>query len=182
MAFDGIVTTAVTKLQRQTDRRKNRQDLSTVVRRNFHQRTLRERKIPALSLPANTNHAGIYLTEEKSVIPRILRFCMLLRKHLQSARIREIRQVDSERIVELSSRHRSNKLGFSVKTPPHHRNHGKTQQYPSGRYIQRKNRGLHIKRISVDVNRYRQTLPGLLYVAPPTRRQNLLFRHDTAAV
>ncbi len=92
---------------------------------------------------------------------------MLLRKHLQSARIREIRQVGSDRIVEICT-DATNELGFQVK----HRliieimgRHSNILlvDIESGKILD------CIKRISLDVNRYRQTLPGLLYIAPPSQ-------------
>ena len=167
MAFDGIVTTAVTKelSDRLTGGKIDKiyQPSSDEIFINVHCGSEKYR----LYLSANTNHAGIYLTEEKSVNPQNPPgFCMLLRKHLQSARIREIRQVDSERIVELST-DAVNELGFSVKHRLIIEIMGKHSNIllvdiSSGKIVD------CIKRISVDVNRYRQTLPGLLYVAPPT--------------
>ncbi len=168
MAFDGIVTTAVTKelKDRLTGGKIDKiyQPSSDELFIAIHCGGEKYR----LYLSANTNHAGIYLTEEKSDNPQSPPgFCMLLRKHLQSARIREIRQVGSDRIVEICT-DATNELGFQVK----HRliieimgRHSNILlvDIESGKILD------CIKRISLDVNRYRQTLPGLLYIAPPSQ-------------
>ena len=168
MAFDGIVTTAVTEELKEKliggKIDKIYQPSPDELFINIHCGREKYR----LYLSANTNHAGVYLTEEKSANPQNPPgFCMLLRKHLQSARIREIRQVDSERIIEICT-DATNELGFSVK----HRliieimgRHSNILlvDIESGKIAD------CIKRISGDVNRYRQTLPGLLYVAPPSQ-------------
>ncbi len=168
MAFDGIVTTAVTKelndklIGGKID--KIYQPSSEEIFINIHCGKEKYR----LYLSANTNHAGIYLTAEKSSNPQNPpSFCMLLRKHLQSARIREICQVDSERIVEIRT-DATNELGFHVKHRLIIEIMGKHSNIllvdiESGKILD------CIKRISGDVNRYRQTLPGLLYVAPPSQ-------------
>ncbi len=167
MAFDGIVTTAVTKelSDRLTGGRIDKiyQPSPDEIFMNIHCGSEKYR----LYLSANTNHAGVYLTEEKSVNPQNPPgFCMLLRKHLQSARIREIRQVDSERIVEIFT-DAVNELGFSVKHRLVIEIMGKHSNILlvdifSGKIVD------CIKRISVDVSRYRQTLPGLAYISPPS--------------
>ena len=170
MAFDGIVTTAVAK--ELNDRLiggkidKIYQPSAEEIFINIHCGKEKYR----LYLSANTNHAGIYLTEEKSLNPQNPpSFCMLLRKHLQSARIKEIRQVDSERIIEILT-DAVNELGFNVKHRLIIEIMGKHSNIllvdiESGKILD------CIKRISGDVNRYRQTLPGLLYVAPPSQNK-----------
>lgn len=167
MAFDGIVTTAVTKelSDRLTGGKIDKiyQPSPEEIFINVHCGSQKYR----LYLSANTNHAGIYLTEEKSVNPQNPPgFCMLLRKHLQSARIREIRQVDSERIVEIYT-DAVNELGFSVKHKLIAEIMGKHSNILLVDISTQKIVDC-IKRISVDVNRYRQTLPGLAYVSPPS--------------
>lgn len=90
MAFDGIVTTAVTEELKEKliggKIDKIYQPSPDELFINIHCGREKYR----LYLSANTNHAGVYLTEEKSANPQNPPgFCMLLRKHLQSARIRE---------------------------------------------------------------------------------------------
>ena len=55
-----------------------------------------------LILSANASNARVCLSlVEKEPAPVAPNFCMLLRKHLQNGEIREIRQHENERIVEL---------------------------------------------------------------------------------
>lgn len=168
MAFDGMVATAVVSelrsrlLNGKID--KIYQPASEEIILNIHCGREKHR----LFISANTGRAGIYLLGDSAGgnPQNPPAFCMLLRKHLQSARIRDIRQVDSERIIEIYT-DSVNELGFSV-------NHRLTVEImgkhsnillidiKTGRILD------CIKRISGDVNRYRQTLPGLPYVAPPS--------------
>lgn len=167
MAFDGIVTTAVVHelQQKLTGGRIDRIYQPSVDEIILQIRNGREKY--RLFISSNPSHAGIYLLEEKDTNPQNPpAFCMLLRKHMQSARIRSIRQVDSERIVEIDT-DAVNELGFAV-------NHRLTVEImgkhsniilidlASGKIIDA------IKRLSIDVNRYRQTLPGSTYLQPPS--------------
>jgi len=121
-----------------------------------------------LYISSNSSHARLHLvrdTESNPLNPP--GFCMLLRKHLQGSRISSILQKDSERIVEISV-DTVNELGFSsgkkliVEIMGKHSNIIVTDS-ESGRIID------SIKRISIDVNRYRQLLPGRQYVYPPSQ-------------
>ncbi|MBQ4371088.1 MAG: NFACT family protein [Firmicutes bacterium] len=94
-------------------------------------------------------------------------FCMLLRKHLQGGRISSVSQVETERIVRIGV-DTVNELGFSVEKLLIAEIMGKHSNLiladrESGRIID------SIKRISIDVNRYRQILPGLTYADPPSQ-------------
>lgn len=94
-------------------------------------------------------------------------FCMLLRKHIQSGRITGIRQYGSERIIEFDIESLS-ELGFAVnkrlivEIMGKHSNIVLTDA-ETGRIID------CIKHISIDVNRYRQLLPGIIYRYPPAQ-------------
>jgi len=97
--------------------------------------------------------------------PAPLPFCMLLRKHLQGARITDVSQVGSERILEISME-TLNELGFTVSKKLIFEIMGKHSNVilvdlATGKIID------SIKRISIDVNRVRQILPGLIYQYPP---------------
>ena len=168
MAFDGMVTTAVVSelsdklLNGKID--KIYQPAAEEIILNIHCGREKYR----LFISANTSHASIYLLDENGGgnPQNPPAFCMLLRKHLQSARIREIRQVDSERIVEIYT-DAINELGFNVNHKLVIEIMGKHSNIllidiKTGKILD------CIKRISGDVNRYRQTLPGLTYVAPPS--------------
>ncbi len=119
-----------------------------------------------LYISAAGNHSGIYLIQEKYANPQNPSgFCMLLRKHLQGGRIQRIVQKDSERIIEIYIQS-FNEMGYSVnkrlivEIMGKHSNIVLVDQ-ESGKIID------SIKRISFDVNRYRQLLPGQPYVNPP---------------
>ncbi len=170
MAFDGMVTTAaVAELNSKLINGKIDkiyQPAAEEIVLHIHCGKEKHR----LYLSANTNHASLYLMQEKSANPQNPpAFCMLLRKHLNQARIREIRQVDSERIVEIYT-DAVNELGFNVNHKLVIEIMGKHSNIllidiKTGKILD------CIKRVSGDVNRYRQTLPGLMYVAPPSHNK-----------
>ncbi|MFA7660743.1 MAG: NFACT RNA binding domain-containing protein [Anaerovoracaceae bacterium] len=121
-----------------------------------------------LYISANSGHARIHLIEEnkEQANPQNpTAFCMLLRKHFQGGRITAIEQVESERVIEISVDH-NDELGFSVSKKLTVEIMGKHSNIiaideASGRILD------SIKRISLDLSRYRQLLPGLPYVYPP---------------
>lgn len=121
-----------------------------------------------LYLSSNSGHARMHLITTSGSNPQHpMAFCMLLRKHLQGGRITSILQRDTERIIELSI-DTINELGFSVNKKLIVEIMGKHSNIilidaVSGKIID------SIKRISIDVNRYRQLLPGQIYVYPPTQ-------------
>ena len=116
----------------------------------------------------NSQSARICLTDNKYRNPeQPPTFCMLLRKHLQGGRITEIRQYESERIIEIDIE-AQNELGFSVSKRLIVEIMGKHSNIvlidiSTGKIID------SIKRISIDVNRYRQLLPGITYKYPPAQ-------------
>lgn len=94
-------------------------------------------------------------------------FCMILRKHIQGGRISRIAQKNSERIIEIDFQV-LDELGFTVSKRLIFEVMGKHSNIilinlNDGRIID------SIKRISIDVNRARQILPGLLYSYPPSQ-------------
>ncbi|HHU18046.1 MAG TPA: fibronectin/fibrinogen-binding protein [Clostridiales bacterium] len=121
-----------------------------------------------LYISANSSHARIHLTSETTSNPLSpYGFCMLLRKHIQGGRISEILQKDSERIVEISI-DTINELGFSINKKLIVEIMGKHSNIilidiASSKIID------SIKRVSIDVNRFRQLLPGHIYVYPPSQ-------------
>jgi predicted ribosome quality control (RQC) complex YloA/Tae2 family protein len=121
-----------------------------------------------LYISSNSSHARLHLISETTSNPlNPMGFCMLLRKHLQGGRISGIEQKDSERIVEISV-DTINELGFSVNKKLIVEIMGKHSNIivvdiASNKIID------SIKRISIDVNRYRQLLPGQQYVYPPSQ-------------
>ncbi len=121
-----------------------------------------------LYISSNSSHARLHLITETTSNPlNPMGFCMLLRKHLQGGRITDIQQRDSERIVEICV-DTINELGFSVNKKLIVEIMGKHSNIivvdiASNKIID------SIKRISIDVNRYRQLLPGQQYVYPPSQ-------------
>ena len=108
-----------------------------------------------------------FLSENPVNPPAPLSFCMLLRKHLSGARIIDIQQKDSERIIEISVE-TMNELGFSVSKKIIFEIMGKHSNIiltdiATGKIID------SIKRVSIDVNRVRQILPGMIYQYPPAQ-------------
>ena len=100
-------------------------------------------------------------------------FCMLLRKHLQGGRILTVTQPATERILEFHLE-TINEMGYSVNKLLICELMGKHSNLiladeASGKIIDA------IKRISIDVNRYRQILPGMLYVSPPAQEKQDLW-------
>ena len=94
-------------------------------------------------------------------------FCMLMRKHIQGGKIHSVIQRETERIVEFCI-DSFNELGVPVTKKLIVEIMGKHSNITlvdadRGRIID------SIKRISFDVNRYRQLLPGMPYIYPPSQ-------------
>ena len=92
-------------------------------------------------------------------------FCMLLRKHIQGGRISSVGHIEGERITYFDIE-TINEMGYSVNKRLIAETMGKHSNLilidtTTNKIID------SIKRISIDVNRYRQILPGSLYIAPP---------------
>ena len=178
MAYDGIITYAITR--ELADRitlgkiEKVYQPGSEELLLHIHTRNGNVR----LFISCNSQSARVCLTTGTYVNPdQPPTFCMLLRKHLQGGRITEVRQKGSERIIEIDIE-AQNELGFSVsrrlivEIMAKHSNIVLVD-IESGKIID------SIKRISIDVNRYRQLLPGIVYQYPP-EQDKIPFREITA--
>ena len=131
-----------------------------------------------LFISCNSQSARVCLTEGSYTNPdQPPTFCMLLRKHLQGGRITDVRQRDAERIMEIDIE-AQNEMGFSVcrrlivEIMSKHSNIVLVD-LETGKIIDA------IKRISIDVNRYRQLLPGVVYKYPPAQ-DKLPFNEVTA--
>jgi len=174
MPFDGIVTAAIA---RELDSKlaggkieKIYQPESDEILIHIHA----GRSAFKLLISSNSSHARIYLTNAPKANPQNpAAFCMLMRKHLQNGRILSVSQKDTERIIEITI-DTINEMGFSVNKKLIVEIMGKHSNIilidnSTGRIID------SIKRVSLDVNRYRQTLPGLQYVYPPDQGKSSLF-------
>lgn len=119
---------------------------------------------------SNNTHAGIFITADDYDNPvNPPGFCMLLRKHLQGSRIAGVTQKNIERIIEIEFDARD-ELGFSVRRKLITEIMGKYSNVilldeGSGKVID------SLKRISFDVNRVRQILPGQIYEYPPAQKK-----------
>ena len=142
-----------------------------------------------LFMSCNSQSARVCLTGGSYTNPeQPPTFCMLLRKHLQGGRITDVRQKDAERIIEIDIE-AQNELGFSVcrrlivEIMSKHSNIVLVD-LESGKIID------SIKRISIDVNRYRQLLPGVIYQYPPAQdkipfreiSEETVLPHDDRAI
>lgn len=168
MAFDGIITCAMVKELQDTIllgkiEKVYQPENDELV---FHIHT--KKGNVKLFASVNSAHSRLHFIEDNPQNPPApLAFCMLLRKHLQAGRIVDISQKDSERIIEISLE-TLNELGFTVSKKLIFEIMGKHSNVilvdvTTGKVID------SIKRISIDVNRVRQILPGRQYQYPPAQ-------------
>lgn len=121
-----------------------------------------------LLLSASPRSAGVWFTELSYENPQTApNFCMLLRKHIQGGRISGVHQIETERIIYFDI-DAIGEMGYTVSRRLIAESMGKHSNLilidrESGRILD------SIKRISIDVNRFRQILPGLPYVLPPAQ-------------
>lgn len=177
MAFDGIVTrTMVRELQDKILLGKIEKiyqpEADELV---FHIHT-RNGNVKLLASAGSAHARVCFITENPVNPPAPLAFCMLLRKHLQGGRITDISQRGSERIIEISLE-TLNELGFTMSKKLIFEIMGKHSNIilvdiASGKIID------SIKRVSFDVNRVRQILPGMIYTYPP-EQDKIPFREIT---
>ena len=121
-----------------------------------------------LLISLNPQGARLHYTELTYENPKEApNFCMLLRKHIQGGYISSVYQVETERIIcfEIET---INEMGYAVSKKLIAETMGKHSNLvlldmQSGKIID------SIKRVSIDVNRYRQLLPGVVYVMPPAQ-------------
>ena len=168
MAFDGIVTAAMAHELREKlllgKIEKVYQPEPDELVFHIHTKNGKHR----LYMSAASDHARMHLITENPPNPPVpLAFCMLLRKHLQGGRITDITQKDSERIIEITLE-TLDELGFTVNKRLVIEIMGKHSNIilvdlNTGKIMD------SIKRVSIDVNRARQVLPGKTYEYPPAQ-------------
>ena len=119
-----------------------------------------------LLISSRANSPRINITtssRENPKVPPML--CMLLRKRLSGARLRSVTQPELERLLILEFE-ATNELGDTVMLRLAVEIMG---QYSNIIFIDENGTIIDaVKRLSVDVNRYRQTLPGSAYIPPPS--------------
>ena len=168
MAFDGIITCAMTReLQDKIylgKIEKVYQPENDELVFHIHTKTGNVK----LYASVNSSRACLHFIDENLPNPPApSSFCMLMRKHLQGGRIVSVEQKDAERIVEISLE-TLNELGFTVSKKIIFEIMGKHSNIilvdmTTGKVID------SIKRVSIDVNRARQILPGIEYAYPPAQ-------------
>lgn len=168
MAFDGLFTHAMVKELVNTLKtgrvakiyQPYQGELVLTIRVN--------RKNKALLLSSHPNYARAQITEQTLTNPSTpSNFVMSLRKHLDGAILKDITQVENDRIINLHFAHRNDigdeeDLILSVEIMGRRSNivlHSST----TGKIIDT------IKHISSDQNRYRMLVPGAQYLTPPAQ-------------
>ena len=118
-----------------------------------------------LLISASANSARMHLTREKKNNPlEPPTFCMLMRKHVLGARVLEIRQIEGDRIAEIDFEALDEMGDYAVRTlvcefMGKYSNLILTQQ--GGKIID------SVARVTDDISRVREVLPGLMYQRPP---------------
>lgn len=129
-------------------------------------------KTKKLFISANPSRARICITENSFENPKVSpMFCMLLRKHLSGAMIREIRQNGFERSVEVDFS-AYDEMGFSVTRTIVAEIMGKCSNIM---LLDEKRRVLGVLRaVDFTTSTKRQVLPGMIYEAPPAQENKVL--------
>ncbi len=189
MAYDGIITYAVAKELKERIVPGKIEKVYQPGPEDLLVHIHTQRGNVRLFISCNSQAARVCLTGGSYTNPeQPPTFCMLLRKHLQGGRITDVRQKDAERILEIDIE-AQNELGFSVcrrliaEIMSKHSNIVLVD-IESGKIVD------SIKRISIDVNRYRQLLPGMIYKYPPAQDKipfreveaDTLLPHDDRAL
>lgn len=126
-----------------------------------------------LVISANSANPRLYITDTVKENPQEPpMFCMLMRKHISSGRITEVKSVDFERITDITIEAR-NEMGDCVKKHIMCEIMGKNSNIilvnEEGKIID------SIKHVDLTVSRVRNVFPGLTYTLPPdSERQNPL--------
>jgi predicted ribosome quality control (RQC) complex YloA/Tae2 family protein len=133
-----------------------------------------------LLLSANAGSARVHFTQSAPENPKSPpMFCMLLRKHLSSARLLAVRQIQMDRILHLDFETR-NELGdlvtITVAIEIMNRHSNIIVIDGEGTIIDA------IKRVDLETSSVRQVLPGMRYALPPMQDKLNLFETDTKAV
>lgn len=168
MGFDGVVTTAISRELRdillggriEKIYQPEEEDIIFYVQAN----RLRHQ----LFLSSNSSHPYTCLITNRLDNPKNpLAFCMLLRKHLAGGRIVGIEQRNGDRVIDFNIESQ-NELGYSTKKTLSIEIMGKHSNIIL--YDQESLVIIDaIKRVSFDMSRTRQILPGKQYELPPSQ-------------
>lgn len=118
-----------------------------------------------LTLSANARFARLHLTKREKKNPAAPpTFCMLLRKYIEGGRILAIRQAGRERMCRLHigvTDELGNPAEFVLVAEIMGKHSNIVLVGPQGRIVDA------VRRVTEEVNRYRELLPGLPYTPPP---------------
>lgn len=181
MPFDGIVTLEVNH---------QLQDILTGGKINkIHQPTTTEMIISVrnhsknhtLLLSVHPSYARMHLTTEKMKNPaEPPMFCMVMRKHLQSAVIKEIKQIEMDRIIAVHF-NAMNEIGDMTEKTLYIEIMGRHSNIV---LVNEQNKKIIdcIKHIPPFQNRYRSLLPGADYIQPPSQNKLDPLKSDAASI
>lgn len=131
-----------------------------------------------LLLSASASHARLHLTNTVKKNPeQAPLFCMLLRKHLSGGKVTDILQQGNERITEIRIESMDELGEYTVKTLILELmgKHSNLMLVKDGIIVD------SIKRVTPEISRVRQVLPGLPYQAPPGQgKLDPLFHEPTS--
>lgn len=170
MSFDGFVTRAVVKELRETlsNGRINKvyqpfeTDLLLSIRAN--------RKNVQLYISTSANFSRIHLTNERYPNPiQPPMFCMLVRKHIEGSIVKNIKQIELDRIIhiELQARDELGDLISKTLVVEIMGRHSNLILLDTERNIIVDS----IKHLPPSLNSYRTVLPGREYVSPPSQNK-----------
>lgn len=169
MSLDGIATRA---LAQELDQKLSGGRIDRIAQPDAHTMTIGVRaggKNHKLYATINPQSARLSLTDSQYKSPLTPpQFCMVMRKHLQSAIIDSISQIDWERIIAMQV-HGRNEIGELVHMTLIFELMGKNSNIilvsQEGRILDA------MKRAGANTNKFRQLQPGLDYVAPPAQNK-----------
>lgn len=170
MAFDGIVTRAITN---ELAEKLENGRITKIYQPTEHDLVINVRnkgKNENLLISIHPNYARVHFTDEKLLNPKEPpMFCMVLRKHLTSGIIEKVEQINLERIIHISIKSHDEIGDVKFK---------KLIIEIMGRHshliLVDEERNMIIdsmKHISYAMNRHRAILPGQEYVAPPSQNK-----------
>jgi predicted ribosome quality control (RQC) complex YloA/Tae2 family protein len=176
LAYDGITMAAVLyELQRELEGTRVERISQPGNREIIIQLRSRD-KSAQLLCSADSRHARVHLTTEKQENPAVApAFCMLLRKHLNGARLLRIEQAGLERVITFTFRGMDD-FGYDTEKTlicevmGKHSNLILTAPGEDGPYILGA-----VKNVTDEMSRHRAVVPGEPYIPPPFQDKLDLF-------
>lgn len=176
MAFDGIVLNAICSELNQKLQNGKIDKIYQPEKDEIILNIRNEGSNYLLKISSNSSIPKIHITAEKKKNPEVPpMFCMLLRKHIQGGKISKIEQAELERILYIRIQS-YNELGDLVEKTLAVEIMGKH----SNIILLDANHKItdSIKRVSFDISRTRQILPGMLYSLPSNQHKLDIRTYD----